>query len=46
VLLGAYSVAHVDGTGAAAKIRRYTLTGPGQHVDGPEWWFYPFQPPH
>jgi Rieske Fe-S protein len=46
VLLGTYSVSHVDGTGAAAKIRRYTLTGPGQHVDGPEWWLYPWQPPH
>jgi len=46
VLLGAYSVSHVDGTGAAAKIRRYTLTGPGQHVDGPEWLLYPWQPPH
>jgi Rieske Fe-S protein len=46
VLLGTYSVSHVDGTGAAAKIRRYTLTGPGQHVDGPEWLLYPWQPPH
>jgi menaquinol-cytochrome c reductase iron-sulfur subunit len=46
VLLGTYSVAHVDGTGAAAKIRRYTLAGPGQPVDGIEGWLYPFQPPH
>ncbi len=46
VLLGTYSVSHVDGTGAAAKIRKYTLTGPGQHVDGPEWLLYPWQPPH
>jgi Rieske Fe-S protein len=46
VLLGTYSVAHVDGTGAAAKIRKYTLTGPGQHVDGIESWLYPWQPPH
>jgi Rieske Fe-S protein len=46
VLLGTYSVSHVDGTGAAAKIRRYTLAGPGQHVDGPEGWLYPLQPPH
>jgi menaquinol-cytochrome c reductase iron-sulfur subunit len=45
VLLGTYSVAHVDGTGAAAKIRRYTLADPGQHVDGPEGWLYPLQPP-
>jgi Rieske Fe-S protein len=46
VLLGAYSVSHVDGQGAAAKIHRYTLTGPGQHVDGVESWLYPWQPPH
>ncbi len=46
VLLGTYSVGHVDGTGAAAKIRRYTLQGPGQPVEGIESWLYPFQPPH
>jgi Rieske Fe-S protein len=46
VLLGTYSVSHVDGTGAAAKIRRYTLTGPGQPVGGIESWLYPWQPPH
>jgi Rieske Fe-S protein len=46
VLLGAYSVSHVDGTGASAKIHAYPLAGPGQHVDGPEGWLYPVQPPH
>jgi len=46
VLLGAYSVAKVDGTGANAEIHAYTLAGPGQHVDGPEGWLYPVQPPH
>jgi menaquinol-cytochrome c reductase iron-sulfur subunit len=46
VLLGTYSVAHVTGTGAAAKIKAYTLTGPGEHVDGIESWLYPLQPPH
>jgi quinol---cytochrome c reductase iron-sulfur subunit, bacillus type len=46
VVLGTYSVSHVDGTGAAAKIRKYTLAGPGQHVDGPEGLLYPLQPPH
>jgi len=46
VLLGTYSVSHVEGTGAAAKIRKYTLAGPGQHVDGPEGLLYPLQPPH
>jgi Rieske Fe-S protein len=42
----AYSVGHVVGTGAQAKISKYELTGPGQHVNGPEQWFYPLQPPH
>jgi len=41
-----YSVAKVDGAGARAKIKRYVLTGPGQHVDGIESWLYPLQPPH
>jgi Rieske Fe-S protein len=47
LLLGnTYSVAHVFGSGASAKIKKYRLAGPGQHVDGPEQWFYPLQPPH
>ena len=41
-----YSVAHVNGTGSTARITRYDLAGPGQHVDGPEAWLYPLQPPH
>jgi Rieske Fe-S protein len=45
-LEGTYSVGHVDGKGAQARVSKYTLAGPGQHVDGPEQWFYPFQPPH
>jgi Rieske Fe-S protein len=40
-----YSVAHVDGTGENAKIKRYGLAGPGQHVNGIESWLYPIQPP-
>jgi Rieske Fe-S protein len=40
-----YSVSKVDGQGAQAKIKRYELAGPGQHVDGLESWFYPIQPP-
>jgi menaquinol-cytochrome c reductase iron-sulfur subunit len=40
-----YSVGHVDGTGANAKISKYRVTGPGQHVDGPEQLLYPLQPP-
>ena len=36
-----YSVGKVVGTGAEAKIRAYELADPGQHVDGPEQFFYP-----
>jgi Rieske Fe-S protein len=46
VLLSTYSVSHVVGTGGQAKIYKYKQAGPGQHVDGPEQWFYPLQPPH
>lgn len=45
VLLGPYSVSHVVGTGAQAQIYKYKEAGPGEHVDGPEQWFYPLQPP-
>ena len=41
-----YSVSHVDGKGKNATIYRYNLAGPGQHIDGPEAWLYPVQPPH
>ena len=40
-----YSVGHVVGTGANAKISKYRVTGPGQHVDGFEQILYPLQPP-
>jgi len=46
ILLGTYSVSHVVGTGAQAEIYKYKQAGPGNHVDGPEQWFYPLQPPH
>ena len=46
VLLGAYSVSHVDGTGATAEIHKYTQTGPGAARRRPECWLYPVQPPH
>jgi hypothetical protein len=46
VLLSTYSVSHVDGQGAQAKIHKYQAVGPGEHVDGPEQWFYPLNPPH
>jgi hypothetical protein len=46
LLLGkTYSVSEVEGEGADAQIHAYELTGPGQHVDGPEAWLYPVQPP-
>jgi menaquinol-cytochrome c reductase iron-sulfur subunit len=47
LLLGnAFSVRRVVGKGADAKITKYVLTGPGQHLDGLEGWLYPLQPPH
>ena len=46
ILLSTFSVTHVDGTGAQAKIHKYKLAGPGEHIDGPEQWLYPLQPPH
>jgi Rieske Fe-S protein len=46
VLLSTYSVAHVDGTGAQAKIQKYKSVGPGEHIDGIEQIFYPLNPPH
>ena len=39
-----YSVAEVDGTGADAVIKAYAHHDPGQHVDGPEQYFYPYVP--
>jgi Rieske Fe-S protein len=46
VLLSMYSVAKVEGTGAQAKIHKYKLAGPGEHVDGVEQILYPINPPH
>jgi menaquinol-cytochrome c reductase iron-sulfur subunit len=40
-----YSVGRVEGTGSEAKIKKYDLIGPGQHVDGPEALLYPIEPP-
>ena len=40
-----YSVGHVEGTGADAKISRYTSASPGVHVDGIERWLYPIPVP-
>jgi Rieske Fe-S protein len=41
-----YSVSEVRGEGKQARIHRYKLAGPGQHVDGWEQLLYPLQPPH
>jgi Rieske Fe-S protein len=41
-----FSVSHVVGTGATAKIHKWTLAFPGEHVNGIESWLYPIQPPH
>ena len=46
ILGNTYSVAKVEGAGARARIKRYELAGPGQHIDGIEAWLYPLQPPH
>jgi menaquinol-cytochrome c reductase iron-sulfur subunit len=40
-----YSVGHVEGAGATAKIRRYTSASPGVHVNGWERWLYPIPVP-
>jgi Rieske Fe-S protein len=39
-----YSVSHVDGTGAQARIGSFTLKGDGEPVTGPESWLYPIDP--
>ncbi|MEP7225527.1 MAG: cytochrome c oxidase subunit 4 [Actinomycetota bacterium] len=44
VLAKPYSVGQVHGTGAKAKIEAYRQHDPGQHVDGPEQYFYPIVP--
>ncbi len=41
-----FSVSHVEGFGADAKIHKWTLAYPGEHVNGIESWLYPIQPPH
>ena len=44
ILAGRYSVGTVNGTGAEAQIESYPLHDPGEHVDGPEAWLYPYAP--
>jgi Rieske Fe-S protein len=41
-----FSVSHVEGAGANARITKWTYAFPGEHVDGIESWLYPIQPPH
>jgi Rieske Fe-S protein len=45
VLVSAYSVSKVEGTGAQAQIHQYKRVGPGEHIDGLEQAFYPLNPP-
>ena len=40
-----YSVSEVDGTGGTARIYKWNHAFPGVHVDGPQSWLYPIQPP-
>ncbi len=44
VLAGRYSVGTVVGTGAEAQIASYPAYDPGEPVDGPEAWLYPYSP--
>jgi Rieske Fe-S protein len=41
-----FSVSSVEGSGATAVIHKWTLSFPGEHVNGIESWLYPIQPPH
>ena len=41
-----FSVSRVDGSGADAKIHKWSLAFPGEPVGGLESWLYPIQPPH
>jgi Rieske Fe-S protein len=40
-----FSVSHVEGVGANAKIHKWAYSYPGEPVNGIESWFYPIQPP-
>jgi Rieske Fe-S protein len=39
-----FSVSHVDGTGANARIHAFTRRGAGEPATGPESWLYPIDP--
>lgn len=44
-LTGRYSVGEVRGEGSEAVIEKYAQVVPGVHVDGPEQFLYPIEPP-
>lgn len=44
-LTGRYSVGSVEGEGSEAVITKYQQAVPGVHVDGPEQFLYPIEPP-
>ncbi len=47
LILGkAYSVDRVNGEGKDARIKKYPLQNPGQHVAGPEAWLWPIPEIH
>jgi Rieske Fe-S protein len=39
-----FSVSHIEGEGANARIHRFSLRGAGEPADGPESWLYPVDP--
>jgi Rieske Fe-S protein len=39
-----FSVSRVEGTGASARIHRFTRRGAGEPASGPESWLYPIDP--
>jgi Rieske Fe-S protein len=41
ILGSAYSVDYVKGKGKDARIKKYPLHNPGQHIAGPEFWLWP-----
>jgi Rieske Fe-S protein len=41
ILGSAYSVDYVKNAGKDARIKKYPLHNPGQHVAGPEFWLWP-----
>jgi Rieske Fe-S protein len=45
VLTSRYSVGRVEGEGKDARITKYGQVPPGVHVDGPEQYLYPVEPP-